>query len=269
MTSGIGSASSMAAAVPGSGFEPLPGGQKFDTIQEVYDWALSQPLAALPYDLQFVGSQSVGNRLYSDDFYDLALDVDPRVLGLGSLLYFPTSAGDGGERWVIELEYHDDPTPGEVQKFFEMIAGSVPSDIGDNLEWVLRSPEQEVVATVLAGGQLPYYDRVVRYSELVPPGQVAVYNEGIAAGRLLLIGPGGKDLSDAGETDILLVETVPDFLPPGSALISSAPQTALAHVNILARNRGIPNASQVRNPPGRRGAAGRQGAGTSPCPCQR
>lgn len=230
--------------VPGSGFEPLPGGQKFDTIQEVYDWALSQPLAALPYDLQFVGSQSVGNRLYSDDFYDLALDVDPRVLGLGSLLYFPTSAGDGGERWVIELEYHDDPTPGEVQKFFEMIAGSVPSDIGDNLEWVLRSPEQEVVATVLAGGQLPYYDRVVRYSELVPPGQVAVYNEGIAAGRLLLIGPGGKDLSDAGETDILLVETVPDFLPPGSALISSAPQTALAHVNILARNRGIPNASQ-------------------------
>ncbi len=233
------------AEVPGSSFVPLPGGQKFATIQEIYSWALAQPRDELPYDLQFVGSQSVGNRLYSDDFYDLALDAEPRVFGLGSLLYFPSSAGGGGERWVIELEYHDDPTPQEVGRFFETIAASVPANIGDNLEWVLRSPEQEAVAAVLAESQLPYYDRIVRYSELVPPGQVAVYNEGIAAGRLLLIGPGGKDLSAAGDTDILLVNTVPDFLPPGSALISSAPQTALAHVNILARNRGIPNASQA------------------------
>lgn len=233
------------APVPGSSFRPLPGGQKFDTVADVYQWALSQPASSLPYDLQFVGSQSVGNRLYSNDFYELALDVEPRVLGVGSLLYFSTSAGGGGERWVIELEYHDDPTPPEIAKFFELISASVPADIGEDLEWVLRSPEQEAVAAILSASRLPYFDRVVRYRELVPPGQVAVYNEGIAAGRLLLIGPGGKDLSDAGDTDILLVENVPDFLPPGSALISSSPQTALAHVNILARNRGIPNASQA------------------------
>ncbi|NND03256.1 MAG: hypothetical protein HKN91_10755 [Acidimicrobiia bacterium] len=232
------------APVAGSNVEPLPGGAKFGTVRDVYDWALSQPSASLPFDLQFVGSQSVGNRLYSDHFYDLALDIEPRVLGLGSLLYFPTSPAGGGERWVIELEYHDDPTPRDVATFFEVIAASVPAAIGDKLEWVLRSPEQEAAASTLASGQLPFHDRVVRYGDLVAPGQVAVYNEGIAAGRLLLIGPDGKDLSDADETDILLVDTVPDYLPPASALISSAPQTALAHVNILARNRGIPNASQ-------------------------
>ncbi len=226
------------------GFEPIQG-RRFETVAAIYDWARVLPPGELPFDLKFVASQSVGNRLYSDHFYDLALNVEPRVYGLGSLAYFPTSAGGSGPRWVIELEYHDDPTPDEVAEFFRNVAASVPAEIGEALEWVVRSPEQERIAQAMAAAALPFHDRIVRYRELVEPGTVAIYNEGIAAGRLFIIGPGGKDISDAGENDILLVENVPDWLPPGRALISSAPQTPLAHVNLLARNRGIPNASQA------------------------
>ncbi len=232
------------AAVPGATAKPLKG-MRFATVAQIYDWARSLRPGELPYDLIWVASQSVGSRLYSDDFYDLALNVTPRVYGLGSVVYFPESAAGGGERWVIELEYHDDPEPAEVAQFFRVVAGSVPAEIADRLEWVVRSPAQDRVARVMAASRLPFHDRVVRYSELVEPGEVAVYNPGIAAGRLLLIGEGGRALSDAGEDDILLVENVPDWLPPGRALISSSPQTPLAHVNILARNRGIPNASQA------------------------
>lgn len=230
------------AAVPGTADLPKQG-LRFNSVAEIYSWAQSLSPTALPYDLQWVGSQSVGTRLYSDHFYDLALNVDPRVYGLGSVVHFPTSPGDG-ERWVIELEFQDDAPPSQIALFFELLAPSLPGEIGDSLEWVIRSPEQEQVAREMAAASLPFHDRVVRFSELVEPGQVAVYNEGIAAGRLLLIGDGGKELSDARDNDILLVENVPDWLPPARALISSSPQTPLAHVNLLARNRGIPNVSQ-------------------------
>lgn len=232
------------AAVVGSDELPTPG-RRFESVADIYKWAAAVPSSQLPYGLTFVGSQSVGNRLYSNHFYDLALNFEPRAFGLGSLVYYPTSSGGGGERWVIELEYHDDPTPREVAQFFEMIAATVPPEIGDKLEWVIRSPVQERVAQIMASGDLAFNDRIVHFNELIEPGQVAVYNEGIAAGRLLLIGEGGKDITDATSNDILLVENVPDFLPQGRALISSSPQTPLAHINLLARNRGIPNASQA------------------------
>jgi hypothetical protein len=230
------------SAVPGAGTAPVAG-PRFETIQQIYEWAAAQPRLSLPLDLAFVGGQAGGDRLYSDEFYDLSLQ-DPRVFGPGTVAYFPTSTS-GAARWVLELEYHDVPEPAEVAMFFELIAASLPEEISGQLEWVVRSPEQATVAAAMAAGSLLFHDRIITYRDLVEPGTVAVYNEGIAAGRLLLIGEGGKGLGDARDNDILLVENVPDFLPPGRALISSAPQTPLAHVNLLARNRGIPNASQA------------------------
>jgi len=230
------------AAVPGAAVSPVAG-QRFETIQQIYDWAQAQPPLALPLDLRFVGGQASGNRLYSDRFYGLSLQ-NPRAFGLGTVAYFPTST-NGSPRWVLELEYQDVPEPAEVAIFFEMIGASLPAEIATKIEWVVRSPEQATVAATMAAGSLPFHDRAITYGELVEPGTVAVYNEGVAAGRLLLIGDGGKEFSDAGDNDILLVENVPDYLPPGRALISSAPQTPLAHVNLLARTRGIPNASQA------------------------
>jgi hypothetical protein len=93
--------------------------------------------------------------------------------------------------------------------------------------------------------EAPYHDRIVRFSELVPAGQVDVCNEGITAGRLLLLEEGGRGFGDATSGDIVLTEHVPDILPPAAALITSNPQTALAYVNLLARNRCISNASQA------------------------
>lgn len=41
---------------------------------------------------------------------------------------------------------------------------------------------------------------------------------------------------------MLVLEGVPDFLPQASGLLTAVPQTPLAHLHVLARNRGIPNA---------------------------
>lgn len=228
-------------SVPGTTMTPVAG-RSFESVDDIYQWAeMNAP--ELPLDLRWTSSRTLGReRLYSPDFYSLALETTPRRYGVGSLIHLTT---DDEDRWLLELEYSDAPTADEVAVFFERIAATVPAEIGDSLEWVIRSPAQEIVAQQMAANDRPYADRVVRYDELVQPGEVTVYNEGIAAGRLLLVGDDHADLTDARSDDILLMEHVPDWLPPGAALLTANPQTPLAHVNLLATNRGIPNASRA------------------------
>lgn len=228
--------------IPGSTTTPVDG-LGFTSIDEVYSWAGELTPSALPLDLRFVDSTSFGRRLYSPEFYELALDREPRVLGVGALVRLTSETAS--DRWLIELEYSDEVTPAEVELFFERLIPTLPEAIGAQLEWVTRSPFQESVAERMRDEGLPFADRVVRYGDLVPQGQVTVYNEGVTAGRLLLVGDGETALTDARDDDIVIMAGVPDWLPPANALITSDPQTPLAHVNLLARNRGIPNASQV------------------------
>ncbi len=224
-------------SVPGLDTDPVPpgSGPTFSTINEVYAWASARP-SDLPLDLRFAAD---GERLYSDRYYDLALRDRDKTYGLGTLVRFETATGD---RWVIEMEFSEAATPDSVTKFIDRVAESLPSDIGDDLGWVVRSPGQEDVARTMVEQNHPYRDRIVRYADLVEQGEVEVYNPGLAAGRLRLI-EDADDLNLATSTDILVMERVPDWLPPASGMLTSAPQTPLAHVNLLARNRGIPNVS--------------------------
>ena len=132
--------------------------------------------------------------------------------------------------------------PNDLETFFDRLGATLPTDIAEQLRWVVRSPDQERLAVELEDEGHPLAERIVRYRDVIPTGQVAVYNPGIAAGSLRFISS-EADLAAAVDTDILVMESVPDYLPPANAVITSNPQTPLAHVNLLARNRGIPNAS--------------------------
>ncbi len=224
--------------VPGLDTEPVDPPMTFETIEEIYVWAQAQG-GDLPLDLRFT---SDGDRLYSDRYYQLVLRDPDKTYGVGSLINFPPIGSSDRDRWVIELEFSELTTPESVGQFIDRLGATLPTEIGDRLEWVVRSPAQEETAQLMISTNDRYADRVVHYSDLVEAGQVAVYNEGITAGRLLHV-KDASDLNNAKSSDILLMENVPDYLPPAAALLTSAPQTPLAHVNLLARNRGIPNAS--------------------------
>ncbi len=224
--------------IPGEDVAPISGRQ-FATMQEVYAWATALQPADRPLGLRFIDE-----RLYASAFYDLAVNSDPRSMGVGTIVRFADLAG-GPDHWLIELEYSDEVTPETVARFFERLAPALPDEVGSNLEWVIRSPQHDQVAQEMERGNLPFHDRIIRWSDLVPEGTVDVYSEGVAAGRLLYVGEDGAELGDATAGDIIVTERVPDWLPQAAALITSDPQTPLAHVNLLARNRGIPNASQT------------------------
>ncbi|MGB3733376.1 MAG: PEP/pyruvate-binding domain-containing protein, partial [Ilumatobacter sp.] len=223
------------------GFDTTPAdvdGAPFDTIAEVYDWADSRR-AALPLDLRFTSL----DRLYSQKFYDEAVDASPsRSIGLGSLIRSPDRDG-GPDRWLIELEFSDEATAAQIATFFDVVGESVPDDIADGLFWVPRSRSQEQIAAEIEAGGGEHRAQIVRYDELAEPGDVQVYSPAIAAGRILVVTDGGRwSLGDAGPDDIVAIDRAPDDLPPGNGLITGTPQTPLAHVNVLALNRGIPNA---------------------------
>ena len=210
-------------------------GSFFPSVDAVYQWARRQ--RDLPLDLRFVG-----DRLYSPRFYELALYERPTKLRAGTLVRFPAREDPPrDEMWAFELEYSDPATHDEIVKLFRAIERTAPPEVRDRIAWLARSPAQEALAAAMADEGLAYGDRVLRYADLAVAGDVEVYSEGLVAGRLRVV-RAGAGLAETRATDILVVDQPPDFLPQCSGLLTAVPQTPLAHVNVLAKNRGIPNA---------------------------
>ncbi len=222
-------------AVPGDpGVAPVRG-LTFPTIRSIYDWAYRQ--TTLPLDL-FIGD----GRLYSWRFYDLAFGR-ARIRGLATLMHIDARTGTSPspERWGFELEYGDAVTHPELVVFFETITAHLGPDIARDLRFIVRSAEHEALAQQMERDHLPYWDRILRYRDIVTPGTREVYSDGVTAGSLRFIHAGDR-FDDTTSEDILVFEQLPDLLPPAAGVITAVPQTPLAHINLLARNRGIPNA---------------------------
>ncbi len=222
-------------SVPGDSIAPLEG-SSFPTIASIYTWARMQ--TALPLELAWTGD----GRLYSPRYYARAFGT-ARVYGLGSVIRVParTTPVPRAEMWAFELEYEDAPTHAQLVAFFETLSAVLPVEIGSVIKFLVRSPGQEVLASTMERDRLPYWDRLLRLRDVVVPGAKEVYAEGIAAGRVRFIRR-GDSFDGTSRDDVLVFEDIPDRLPPGAAVVTAVPQTPLAHINILARNRGIPNA---------------------------
>jgi hypothetical protein len=221
----------------------VPGvGLSFDSIEAVYE--AFRPLrdgfeAALPLDLRFTPD----GRLYSPQFYDLGLFEEPRFFGLGTLLYYPAEPDRviPEALWLFELEYGDDGTEAQVLRFYEWAKAALPSEVAQELRWLARSDVQEERGAEMTakGGALA--GKIVSYADLVVAGTVVTYNAGLVAGRIKRIYKGELGAATVGPRDIVVLEEVPDYLPPVAAIVTAVPQTPLAHLNLLAKSRGTPN----------------------------
>lgn len=221
--------------IPGYDFKPV-NGLSFLTVKEIKEWAQKQP--TLPLDLTFLPD----GRLYSKHFYDKSFG-DNRFFGLGSLLYYPPKQGRKipEEIWAFELEYVDVPTEKILVMFFSYLTQTLPPEIGEVLKWLVRSTEQMKIATKMKTDGNPYGERWITYEDLVVPGEVMVYNPGICAGVPLRILEGNPQCFLINKKNIVVLERVLDDIPPVAGIITSVPQTPLAHIALLAQARGTPN----------------------------
>ncbi len=226
--------------------EQLPGANEatfdgmFSTIQSVYSWAEDNRLS-LPLDLRFTRD----GRLYSERFYahgmrrvgdPLEKRQAPRMWVPGSLVV-PTSLN----RPVgFTLEYADMPQHIELIRLFEVIAETLPAELRSTLVWYTRSSEQADIATAFVEEYPAFSERIRGYDSLSTPGDFEIYSTGTAAGRIRFV-ESEEGLSDIDEDDIVIFTFIPDELPICAAVVTTSPQTGLAHINLLAQNRGIPN----------------------------
>ncbi|HLT39303.1 MAG TPA: PEP/pyruvate-binding domain-containing protein [Enhygromyxa sp.] len=228
------------AAVPGSRERPLSD-QSLATVAEIVDWVRTRK-GPPPYGMRFVD-----DRLYSDYFYELAIHRERRVLGIGTLVHLPIRSGERprDQLWGFELEYSDPVEEPDLDRFFAALTGALPPEIAGRLHFIARSPQQQQLVRRLRKREHPHAERLTSYAELAIPGEIEVYNPGLIAGRLRKLPDdpeaAAKLLTEGDPNVIWMLPAIPDELPPAAGLLTAVPQTPLAHVNLLARNRGIPN----------------------------
>ncbi len=200
--------------------------------QHMFQWqAEGKPL---PLELKFTAS----NRLYAPKFYEAVLS-HPRRTIVGSIIHLDPhpQRNAGQELWAFELEYSDKPTLNEIISIFAYFKAHLPEEM-KHIKWLTRSPYQGDLAQLLINQDVRYQEQVISYDDLVIIGEASVYSEGITAGRIHLM----EDVHEPSqERDILIYQSLPDDLPSCRGLLSTIPQTPLAHLNLLARNRAIPN----------------------------
>lgn len=207
---------------------------RFRSTDEATLWAQEQE--KLPFGLSFADE-----RLYSTSFYEEALHQKPRKFGLGRIFWFQDPSAPP-RSWYFELEYEDDLDAQVLSVFFQTLQRDLPSEVAKGLRWVARSPHQHRLVQQMREAEHPLAPLVLLAKELDIPQKKAVYNPGITAGILRWVELEELDGLSSNSHDILILPQPPDYLPAAAGIVTLSPQTPLAHVNLLARNRGIPNA---------------------------
>lgn len=230
-------------AIPDYPLQPVSG-QSYSTIAEIV--AEFSGKTDLPLGLKFIEDRLYLPKFYSDSF------GENRFFGAGSLLHYDANPNRvlPEELWLFDLEYPDTPTPHQLAVFFQRLKLVLPKDVGDQLRWLVRSEAQEKLGNELEKSP-GYAGKVVTYSDLVVAGDYAIYNSGIAAGKIRVIPKGSLAQTALSPNDIVVLDEIPDYIPPVAAIITSVPQTPLAHINLLAKSRGTPNlyiANAAENP---------------------
>lgn len=219
--------------VPGGNARPLSG-LDLRSVKSAYAWAKSHDL---PFDLAW----SEDGRLFSSAFYESCFGEDRRF-GIGSLIQIEAVNAPKAASWVFQLEFMDYPSPEILRVFFEVLQRSLPEAISSKLRWLTRSAEQEEFARQLRAAHQPLAQRILRQRDVVAKDRVEVYSEGVTAGQVRMFKERPPAPGTTSSEDIVVLATAPDELPAAAALITATPQTPLAHVALLAQNRGIPSA---------------------------
>lgn len=182
------------------------------------------------------GLVRVNDRVVADNFYKASSGPN-RVFGLGSVNYSYKPKRALPQIYYFDMVFNDSPTAAEVEKMWTRLSKSL--FIAD-LKWLPRSKEQEALAQTLKANK-SWQKRIISYDDLIIPGEISIYSAQNVAGIPIYFAKGEYDPSRLTSDNIVMLDELPDDLPPVRGIITSVPQTELSHVNILARARGSLN----------------------------
>jgi hypothetical protein len=219
--------------------------EQFDSIAVTYD---PNTPYALPHAL-FVIDRKDKNRVYyvntnkyafhqhfvngmylslerGQDFFEHNYLKPNRRFILGNVAYQTPV-----KRWTFEFWEGDLITPELIQ----LTSNLLNQTFFEPLAYKPNSIRQEEVSASIAG-----LKRVLQ-SEISKEQEYQALNLAKGIGRIHII-PKLDEHVEIGSNEIIVLNEVPIQLPPVAGLITTMPSTALSHINLLARGRGIPNA---------------------------
>ncbi|MGE3760196.1 MAG: PEP/pyruvate-binding domain-containing protein, partial [Pseudobdellovibrionaceae bacterium] len=184
------------------------------------------------------GFTNENGRIIAKNFYSSAAS-DPRVIGLGSFIYSHNAKREGKNETILafDMVFNDQPSEADVNVFNKRIEAALNRT---DIKWLPRSQSQEALAIQLST-QEKWKNKVAFYEDFIIPGEVTFYSGKMAAGKLKYFPKGKYDPTSVKPEDILLLEELPDDVPPVRGIVTSVPQTALAHINLLSKGRGTLN----------------------------
>jgi len=163
-----------------------------------------------------------------DHFLIHEYDHDDRRYLLGSILHYLD-----GDHWTLELTCGDSMKAPQIARLHQLIAARVA--LTSDLRFRPSSPSQIEIAESF-DGKVPVLSRdAINASIEYQPVVV-----GEAYGYLRIV-RGRLDVSSVRPYDVVVIDHVPDEIPPVAALVTSELQAPLAHVAVLSRNRNTPD----------------------------
>lgn len=189
-----------------------------------------------------------------DQFEKATYHGQDRKQAAGTLVRFasvPAATLDGGEvaNTPVALTFFssDDLEPPLVARIHQIVEdhlGFAPLTPGaDRLVYLPAGQTQEAAAAaqrhLLAQSAVPWLDRKSLYGGL----KLQVLNPGTSYGTLRRLTPEELPTAIVSAHDILLLTRLPNALPIVGGTIVEELQTPLAHVNVAAHARGLPNIS--------------------------
>jgi hypothetical protein len=148
---------------------------------------------------------------------------------LGAITYY-----EGPKIWCYEIASVDNADADMIKFAFEKIADS--TCFGDSLYFHPISTEQAKIAK-----ELPPNIRVMTNEDIYKGIDYQPLNVATSIGKLVFVKADALDTSYVNFRDIVVLDMVPNDISVTSGIITEAFQTPLAHINVLAMNRKIPN----------------------------
>ncbi len=165
----------------------------------------------------------------------------PRKYFAGTLVHRPNFVGDGGKRGVYLLEsLPNDPIDfAFMSAIFDLVSVGAP-----DLEAPIAYHPSGDIQRALWREELSHYRnsfvRVATDEMLYASQPYQALNSGVSYGWLRLAR--GSAIDNLGPADIAIFLSIPNEIGRLAGVITEAPQTPLSHVNLRARQDGIPNA---------------------------
>lgn len=190
-------------------------------------YEMNSPRIQLPEGLSWRGHGLLKSREFDNAVRD------GRLI-LGSVL---REVSDGQVKLIAEFNTGARLTADEVQMFLE---NANKAEDGLEVYWRPIGRLQERLAENILATESKWKNRVLAPSQQMQ-NTSEVYSAGSADGKLRYFKKGEYAPYLVKPTDIIVLEELPDELPPVRGVITLVPQTPQAHINLLALNQGIPN----------------------------